>query len=172
MILKNILFQGIFICAMIPVISIYMFPKNEFVSSSQVAAASRMVASNTTCPYMPLIRSRVLTAQIVFGVYFIFIHAFLELHTMVAIHVDCTLLNIQQDLLRMEDAVSAFRNWMSDENVTEFLRWKPHRSIEETKDTMLKWTALYTDSAFYQWAIELKEIHEPIGTISRTSFRI
>ena len=75
----------------------------------------------------------------------------------------------QRLLLRpfsMEDAASAFRNWMGDEKVTEFLRWKPHRNIEETKDTLLRWTALYKDPAFYQWAIELKEIHEPIGTIS------
>ena len=65
-----------------------------------------------------------------------------------------------------EDTVSAFRNWMSDENVTEFLRWKPHKDIAETKETMLRWTAQYKDPAFYQWAIELKEIHEPVGTIS------
>ena len=75
----------------------------------------------------------------------------------------------QRLLLRpfsMEDAAFAFRNWMGDEKVTEFLRWEPHRNIEETKDTLLRWTALYKDPAFYQWAIELKEIHEPIGTIS------
>ena len=75
----------------------------------------------------------------------------------------------QRLLLRpfsLKDAASAFRNWMGDEKVTEYLRWKPHRNIEETKDTLLRWTALYKDPAFYQWAIELKEIHEPIGTIS------
>ena len=45
----------------------------------------------------------------------------------------------QRLLLRpfsMEDAASAFRNWMGDENVTEFLRWKPHRNVEETKDNI------------------------------------
>ena len=79
----------------------------------------------------------------------------------------------QRLLLRpfsLEDAASAFRNWMGDEKVTEFLRWEPHRNIEETKDTLLRWTALYKDPAFYQWAIELKEIHEPIGTISAVSY--
>ena len=28
-----------------------------------------------------------------------------------------------------EDIAPAFRNWMSDKRVTEFLRWKPHEDV-------------------------------------------
>lgn len=67
---------------------------------------------------------------------------------------------------RMEDAPAAFRNWTSDEKVTEFLRWPAHREITTTERVIGEWIAEYDKTDFYQWAIELKEIGEPIGTIS------
>lgn len=67
---------------------------------------------------------------------------------------------------RMDDAEAMFRNWASDEAVTEFLRWKPAKSIQETEAVLSDWTSSYKDKAFYLWAIELKEINEPIGSIS------
>ena len=64
-----------------------------------------------------------------------------------------------------EDATAAFRNWTSDGKVTEFLRWPTHSSVEETKDIFKKWVKAYEKNDFYQWAIVLKEINEPIGSI-------
>ena len=66
----------------------------------------------------------------------------------------------------IEDATLAFANWESDDKVTEFLRWQTHHSVDETKELMDEWIKNYTDLSFYQWAIVLKEIQEPIGTIS------
>ncbi len=66
----------------------------------------------------------------------------------------------------IEDVPFAFSNWMSDEKVTEFLRWPTHRNMEITKRVMSEWLDNYTDKSFYQWAIVLKEIGEPVGTIS------
>lgn len=34
---------------------------------------------------------------------------------------------------RIEDAEPMFKNWASDLDVTEFLTWKPHANVEETK---------------------------------------
>ena len=65
-----------------------------------------------------------------------------------------------------DDSGCAFRNWMSDEHVTEFLRWKAHRDIGETKTVIQGWREKYVDSSFYQWAIVLKAINEPIGSIT------
>lgn len=65
-----------------------------------------------------------------------------------------------------EDIAPAFRNWMSDKRVTEFLRWKPHEDVSETENTIRDWMAEYSNPAFYQWAIELKSIGEPVGSIS------
>lgn len=66
----------------------------------------------------------------------------------------------------MEDADSMFRNWHSDEKVTEFLRWKPVKTVQETESVLNQWILSYEDKSFYLWAIELKEINEPIGSIS------
>ncbi len=64
------------------------------------------------------------------------------------------------------DAGAAFRNWTSDEKVTEYLRWPTHRDIETTEMILNGWIASYETPDFYQWAIVLKEEGEPIGTIS------
>lgn len=66
----------------------------------------------------------------------------------------------------IEDAPLAFANWESDDKVTEFLRWQTHHSVDETKEVIAEWIKNYSDKFFYQWAIVLKEIQEPIGTIS------
>ena len=65
-----------------------------------------------------------------------------------------------------EDAQAAFRNWMRDPAVTEFLTWDPHPDPEHTGELLRKWCAEYEKRDYYQWAIELKEIGEPIGSIS------
>ena len=66
----------------------------------------------------------------------------------------------------LDDAHAAFFNWTSDERVTEFLRWPTHVSIDVTKRVLNDWIAGYERVDYYQWAIVLKEINEPIGTIS------
>ena len=64
------------------------------------------------------------------------------------------------------DALPAFINWTSNEKVTEFLRWPTHKSIDITKKVLKDWIKSYERNNFYQWAIDLKAINEPIGTIS------
>lgn len=66
----------------------------------------------------------------------------------------------------IEDVPFAFANWESDDKVTEFLRWQTLHSMDAVKEVIAKWIENYTDKSFYQWAIVLKEINEPIGTIS------
>lgn len=65
-----------------------------------------------------------------------------------------------------EDVQAAFTNWTSDENVTEFLRWSTHSSIKITREVLNGWIKSYKNKNFYQWAIVLRELGEPIGTIS------
>ena len=66
----------------------------------------------------------------------------------------------------VDDVDAVFRNWTSDENVTEFLRWPTHAHTDLSKRVLREWIAGYERLDFYQWAIVLKEINEPIGTIS------
>lgn len=66
----------------------------------------------------------------------------------------------------IEDVTAAFNNWESDDKVTEYLQWQTYHEIDDVKKVIQEWIDLYKDDSFYQWAIELKDIHEPIGTIS------
>lgn len=65
-----------------------------------------------------------------------------------------------------EDAQAMYRNWASDPEVTKFLSWPPYKSVDTAHEILGIWTKQYSEKTFYQWAIELKEIGEPIGSIS------
>ena len=65
-----------------------------------------------------------------------------------------------------EDAPAAYRNWCSDEAVTRYLTWRPHADEAVTRQLVERWAGSYDDPAFYQWAIVLNDIEEPIGSIS------
>lgn len=66
----------------------------------------------------------------------------------------------------MEDAPAMYRNWASDPEVTKFLSWPTYKSVDTAYEILDIWTKQYGDSTFYQWAIELKELGEVIGSIS------
>ncbi len=66
----------------------------------------------------------------------------------------------------LNDVDTSFKNWTSDDKVTEFLRWQTHKDIKVTKSVIKKWIKDYKKPDFYQWVIVLKEINQPIGTIS------
>lgn len=65
-----------------------------------------------------------------------------------------------------EDIPLAFKNWLTDETVTRFLSWLPHKDISVSEKILGGWIDSYKNDDFYQWAIVLKETDEPIGTIS------
>lgn len=67
----------------------------------------------------------------------------------------------------IEDAAAMYKNWASDENVTKFLMWPPHTSLEVSQSVIDDWVKLYSDERFYHWAIVLKDNgDEPIGDIA------
>jgi ribosomal-protein-alanine N-acetyltransferase len=67
----------------------------------------------------------------------------------------------------LSDAKAMFDNWASDDEVTKFLTWPTHSSIDVSEEVVKKWVENYADNKFYQWAIALKNNEEePIGTIS------
>ena len=66
----------------------------------------------------------------------------------------------------LEDAKPMLRNWASDPEVTKYLTWPPHENIDVTRKVLSSWVAEYEKDDYYQWMIVLKEIGEPIGSIS------
>jgi ribosomal-protein-alanine N-acetyltransferase len=79
----------------------------------------------------------------------------------------CTLETKRLKLRRftIEDAKNIYDNWACDPQVTRFLRWEAHKDVEESRAFIGKTIAGYSDSASYQWAIELKEQDTVIGAI-------
>lgn len=66
----------------------------------------------------------------------------------------------------LEDAENMFYNWASDPDVTKYLTWPPHASVEVTESIVKNWVEQYKMKDFYQWAIELNDLEQPIGSIS------
>ena len=85
-------------------------------------------------------------------------------------HCGTKLLETERLILRqfsVDDAEAMFENWASDPEVTKFLTWPTHTSVEVSKAVLEDWAALYTKDDWYQWAIVLKDNgSEPIGSIS------
>jgi len=66
-----------------------------------------------------------------------------------------------------EDAEAMYRNWASDPEVTKYLTWPVHSSVDATRMLLASWVSAYEKKNNYQWAIVLKEQgDEPIGSIS------
>ena len=67
---------------------------------------------------------------------------------------------------RCEDAEAMFRNWASDPAVTQYLCWPAHENIGVTQWVLKDWISQYDKPDYYQWAIVLKELGQPMGSIA------
>ena len=84
-------------------------------------------------------------------------------------HLGTTRLETDRLILRPfvpEDAAPMFQNWASDPMVTRYLTWPTHQYLSVTHMVVKSWIDRYEDPTFYQWAIQLKSLGEPIGSIS------
>ena len=68
--------------------------------------------------------------------------------------------------LKVDDAEAMFMNWANDPEVTRYLMWHPHQSVEVTRTTLEKWQEEYLDASIYNWGIEYLPDNTIIGTIS------
>lgn len=71
----------------------------------------------------------------------------------------------------LSDAECMYKNWTNDHEVARFLTWTTHSSVQDSHDIISSWINQYSSTPTYQWCIELKETHEPIGTISVVHIR-
>jgi ribosomal-protein-alanine N-acetyltransferase len=66
----------------------------------------------------------------------------------------------------LSDAAAAYDNWMSDDDVTEFLSWETHKSREESEMAIRNWILSY-EFGTMDWCITtVKQKQEPIGSIT------
>mgnify|MGYP003311656534 CR=1 FL=1 len=65
----------------------------------------------------------------------------------------------------LDDAESMFNNWANDEEVTKYVTWNTHKSIEETEQLLAFWVSQYEKEERINFAIVYKENNELIGGI-------
>lgn len=65
---------------------------------------------------------------------------------------------------RLEDAEAMYRNWASDHEVTKYLTWPTHASVDVSRWVCNEWVRHYADADYYQWAIVYDG--QPIGSIA------
>lgn len=65
----------------------------------------------------------------------------------------------------LSDAESMFNNWANDDEVTKYVTWNTHKSIEETKHVLSIWVNEYEKEERINFAIVYKENNELIGGI-------
>ncbi len=68
--------------------------------------------------------------------------------------------------LTASDAETMFRNWASDPEVTRFLTWPPHGSVDITRMLLGDWIPRYEGGDYFNWAMEWKETGSVIGNVS------
>lgn len=67
---------------------------------------------------------------------------------------------------RIQDAEAMYANWASDPEVTKYLTWAPHASVDVTRAVLMEWIQSYADGKTYQWAIVPRgNGDQPIGSI-------
>jgi ribosomal-protein-alanine N-acetyltransferase len=64
------------------------------------------------------------------------------------------------------DSKDMFDNWCNDKEVTEFLSWKPRKTISVTEKILNIWLESYKNDNYYQWAIVYKKDKSVIGSIA------
>lgn len=64
------------------------------------------------------------------------------------------------------DAQAMFDNWASDDEVTRFMTWPAYHSVEDVGKYIAYVCNNYLNNHCYDWAIELKAVGQPIGSIS------
>ena len=66
----------------------------------------------------------------------------------------------------LADAEPMYNNWTNDQEVTKYLTWPPHADVSVSEAVINSWLPLYEKPNHYSWAIVLKELGEPIGSIA------
>ena len=71
---------------------------------------------------------------------------------------------------RIEDAEEMFSTWCNDPEVTKYMTWNPHKSVEETRAILSKWIEEYDDPKTVRYGITLRCSGKLIGSIDIVDF--
>ena len=66
--------------------------------------------------------------------------------------------------LSVSDAEAVFNNWATDPDVTKYMRWSPHKSIEVTLEWLTAEEADIASDKSFQWIFVSRENSEVFGS--------
>ena len=66
--------------------------------------------------------------------------------------------------LKVSDAEVIYKNWTTDPDVAQFMRWSVHESVDETIAWLTKVEANISSEKVYEWGFVLKETNELFGS--------
>ena len=66
--------------------------------------------------------------------------------------------------MTVQDAEAAYANWTSDPDISRFMRWARHESVEVTREWLRTEEALADSDAVYNWGFVLRETDTLIGS--------
>lgn len=84
-------------------------------------------------------------------------------------HLGTRILETDRLILRpfcVDDAGAMFANWANDPEVTRYLTWPPHSSVDVSREVLRGWISQYDRLDYYSWAIVLRSLGQPIGSIA------
>jgi len=62
------------------------------------------------------------------------------------------------------DAQAIYDTWATTPNVTKYMRWRPHKSINETHDFVNACIENESNPQYFDWLFVLRETDKPIGS--------
>ena len=71
----------------------------------------------------------------------------------------------------VDDAEAMYNGWASDPEVTKYLTWNTHQSVDDTRAVLQKWVAEYRKPERLNFAIVLKSENRLIGGIDVVGYR-
>jgi ribosomal-protein-alanine N-acetyltransferase len=82
-------------------------------------------------------------------------------------HIGSVQLETERLILRrftVADAPQMFTNWASDAEVTKYLMWPTHTSVDDSRNILTEWIPNYDKPDYYHWGIVIKEANTLIGS--------
>lgn len=67
--------------------------------------------------------------------------------------------------LELSDVESVYNNWCSDKEVSKYVTWETHQSINDTTEYVKYKVDLYERNYRFDWVVVIKETNEVIGEI-------
>lgn len=71
---------------------------------------------------------------------------------------------------KLIDVEDMYNNWANDDDVTRYITWATHKSMEDTEKVVAEYVNDSVRDNYYHWCIVLKETNEAVGSIG--AFRL